>query len=99
MKIRKSILYYLTELLIVAFGVFLGILVSEYNNSNKLEKNVSKSRELIIKEIESNLVALNDGIRYHETIKVGFDQMRKNLNGEVVLTPYFTNTGFRFEQI
>ncbi len=98
-KHKKSFLKYLIELLIVAFGVFLGIMVSENKANKKVEENISQSRLLIIDELEANHLALSNAVVYHEKIKKGFDSLRMHLPKEIYLTPYFSNQQFRQEQI
>lgn len=48
---KKSFLKYLLELLIVSFGVFLGIEVSEYKSDKKMRENVDQSLSLIVEEL------------------------------------------------
>ncbi|MBQ0734830.1 hypothetical protein [Aquimarina celericrescens] len=100
MKIaKKSFLKYSLELLIVAFGVFLGIEVSEYKSEKKMRENVSESLNLITDELQSNSLALEKSINYHQSIKVGFDSIRKNISKENAYLPYFSNDVFKHNSI
>ncbi len=100
MKIKKkAVLKYILELLIVAFGVFLGIEVSEYKSDKKMKENVIESLGLITKELQSNSLRLEESIIYHQNIKVGFDSIRKNISMENAYLPYFSNTIFRHNSI
>jgi len=100
MKIaKKSILKYFLELLIVAFGVFLGIEVSEYKSDKKMKENINESLKLITKELQSNALRLEKSILYHQKIKVGFDSIRKNVSKENAYLPYFSNSVFRHNSI
>lgn len=100
MKIaKKSILKYFLELLIVAFGVFLGIEVSEYKSDKNMKENVAESLGLITIELQSNAARLEKSIVYHQKIKVGFDSLRKNISRENAYLPYFSNNVFRHNSI
>ncbi|MFD2541414.1 hypothetical protein ACFSSB_03720 [Lacinutrix gracilariae] len=97
--VKKSILKYFLELLIVAFGVFLGIEVSEYKSDKKMKENINESLKLITKELQSNALRLEKSILYHQKIKVGFDSIRKNVSKENAYLPYFSNSVFRHNSI
>jgi hypothetical protein len=100
MKIsKKSFLKYLLELITVAFGVFLGIEVSEYKSEKKMRENVSVSINLIIDELQSNSLELEKSINYHQSIKLSFDSIRKNISRENAYLPYFSNNVFRHNAI
>lgn len=98
-NIKKNILKYFIEFLIVAFGVFLGMYVSEWNSDRKLKDTKDKSITYIYKELESNRVNLLKNITYHEMIKVGFDSLRATLTREQLLEPYVANTNFKHHDI
>lgn len=98
-NLKRPILKYLIELTIVAFGVFLGMMVSEYKSNSKIKENTTKSRSFIVSELETNIQILNRNIHYHEEIKKGFDSLRTNLSEEIAYSTYFANHQFRAEQI
>lgn len=98
-NLKRPILKYLIELTIVAFGVFLGMMVSEYKSNSKIKENTTKSRSFIVSELETNIEILNRNIHYHEEIKKGFDSLRTNLSEEIAYSTYFANHQFRAEQI
>lgn len=98
-NLKKPILKYLVELTIVAFGVFLGMMVSEYKSNSKIIENTTKSRSFIVSELETNIQILTSNIHYHEEIKKGFDSLRANLSEEIAYSTYFANQQFRVEQI
>ena len=97
--LKKQILKYLIELLIVAFGVFLGIMVSDWRTQKKTERNVSKTRGYIQEELNVNSQKLHIAINYHQHLKRSFDsisnQLPKNLHSEF----YYAQTEFRFNEI
>lgn len=100
MKItKKSFLKYFLELLIVAFGVFLGIEVSEYKSEKKMRENVTESLTLIADELKSNSLRLEKSINYHQSIKTSFDSIRENISKENVHLPYFSNEIFKHNSI
>lgn len=96
---KSSFLKYLLELMIVSFGVFLGIEVSEYKSDKKMRENVGESLNLIVEELKSNSLKLEESINYHQNIKAGFDSLRTNISREDAYLPYFSNTVFRHNTI
>ncbi len=96
---KKSALKYLIELSIVAFGVVLGLMVSECRSKIKIKENVQNSRALIINELEANLTALTNAVNYHQKIKNGFDSLKTDIPTETLLLPYFPKNKFRHEEI
>lgn len=95
----NNILKYLIEFLIVAFGVFLGIYVSDWQEQKKVNIEKEKSIQYILEEIETNKTNLKHTIKYHETIKVGFDSLVNTLTQEEVLTPYLNSPLFNHQNI
>ncbi len=81
-KTLKSILKYLVEIIIVAFGVFLGVYYSNVNAENKTLKEKEKSLNLIVKELELNKQLLKDQISYHEKIRIEMDSIVPSLSKE-----------------
>jgi large-conductance mechanosensitive channel len=65
-KTVKSALRYVIEIVIVAFGVFLGVYYSNLNAAEKTDKEKEKSISLIIQELENNQRLLLKDIDYHE---------------------------------
>lgn len=96
---KKTLLNYFFELLIVAFGVFLGIEVSEYKSEKKIKENVSESLNLIVKELQDNSQILEKSIIYHKKIKSGFDSLRAEIPIEKAYLPYFSNSVFKHNSI
>ncbi|MFK7782091.1 hypothetical protein [Psychroserpens sp.] len=95
----KGIFKYVIEFLIVAFGVFLGMYVSDWQSNRKLEAKKDKSIAYIQNELEINQINLLKRIEYHEKIKVGFDSIRATLTNDDMLAFYYSNTSFRHQQI
>ena len=93
-KTLKSILKYLIEILIVAFGVFLGVYYSNINADNKTQRATEKSLNLIIKELELNKGLLEEHITYHEKIKIEMDSIIPGLSVEK-LNSNFTESEFK----
>ncbi len=96
---RIPIIKYSIELLIVAFGVFLGIMISSYQNQRKTEKNIEKSIGFIKQELKSNSQKLDEAIAYHHQLKSSYDSIRKQLPAELAMETYYTQTIFRHNKI
>ena len=87
-KTLKSILKYIVEIILVAFGVFLGVNYSNMNADNKTKKDKERSLHLIIKELELNKQLLEDQISYHKKIKIEMDSIVPSLSKERMLASY-----------
>ncbi len=96
---KKNIVKYLFELLIVAFGVFLGIYVSEWNSKKHINENTSKSMNFIIEEMKSNQKNLLKSIEYHELIKSNLRKITKQISEHEISKPYFGNKAFHVSNI
>ena len=96
---KKKILTYLIELLIVAFGVFLGMVVSDWNTQRKTNTQVEKTKQYIINELQTNILNLEHSISYHHTLKIAFDSIASTMTDEEKLANYFSNTKFRLNLI
>ncbi|TDQ27532.1 hypothetical protein [Tenacibaculum caenipelagi] len=98
-KTRKNIVKYILELLIVAFGVFLGIYVGERNHQKKTDLNTRNAIVQIISELDSNVKRLGSAIRYHEQIGVELDSVRKSLKQSDFNSIYFNNKKFNHNNL
>lgn len=97
-KIIKNILKYLIEVIIVAFGVFLGVYFSNVNTENKIKKEKEKSLNLIIGELDTNRLLLEKFIDYHENIKIEIDSISSNLSEKEKFTS-ITESEFNHNKI
>ncbi len=61
-KLGAKISKYSVELLIVAFGVFLGTYVGEWKSNQRTKKNTAKSVNFIIEELKANSQSLSEAI-------------------------------------
>ena len=98
-KPTKNIFKYFLEFMIVAFGVFLGIYVSNLQNEKKMESEREKSITYIIKELENNKKNVEKSIEYHQLIKSNLDSLVSNLTEKDVFENYIGNKKFRHNQI
>lgn len=98
-KTYKNILKYLLELLIVAFGVFLGFMVSEWNDDRKTQKQLDRALEFVYEEMGNNCKTLINAIEYHEKIKHGLDSMIHELPENSLDSIYIDNSLFDFNEI
>jgi len=100
MKIFKNgFTKYFFEALIVAFGVVLGLFLSEWNAQRKSDKNVENTLIYITNEIESNVVKFENAIKYHEQIALKFDSITASLTEKDLDAIYYTNTKFKHFEI
>lgn len=97
-KTFKSILKYIIEIIIVAFGVFLGVYYSNVNADKKTLKEKNKSLTLIVKELELNKKLLEDHISYHEKIKIEMDSIVPSLSIKQMSSD-FTESEFKHMKI
>jgi hypothetical protein len=95
---KKNIIKYLIEFLIVAFGVFLGSYANEKQNDKKINKNKAKAIEIIISELENNKEKLENAIEYHRSFKVYFDSIVLNIPKETYKELYITSKTFRYSK-
>lgn len=86
---------YISEALIVAFGVVLGLFLSEWNGQRKTDNNVENTLVYITNEIESNVVKFENAINYHELIAYEFDSITASLEDKDLEALYYTNTKFK----
>ncbi len=98
-KTTKNVLKYLIEFLIVAFGVFLGIYVSDLQNEKKIKIEKEKSINYILKELENNKSNIESSIEYHQLIKSNMDSLASTLTKKDVFVNYLENKKFRHNQI
>lgn len=82
-KVSKNIIKHLIEIVIVAFGVFMGVYFSNLNSNYKTEAEKKKALNLIIKELELNRELVIKEITYHESIKTQFDTIKENTSDEI----------------
>ena len=100
MKIKlKTITKYLIELLIVAFGVFLGIIVSEQRGQQKIEQDVNKAINYILEELEVNRQSLESTIAYHEMIKKNLKALKPTLSEQDQFKSFYSNENFSYQDI
>ncbi len=93
-NVVQNIFKYILELVVVAFGVFLGIYISEIKNDEKLRDEKQKSIELIRSEVKHNLASLKSSIEYFEMIKINFHEAADSLTEADLGHNLYTNTKF-----
>ena len=98
-KITTSAKKYFFEILVVAFGVFLGIVVSEAIATQKQNNQTERSIDYIIKELKLNQEALESSIAYHENLKISFQNLTKDITEEELQEPYFKSRFAPFNKI
>jgi len=93
---KKNIIKYLIEFLIVAFGVFLGSYANEIQNEKKINKNKEKAIENIISELENNKEKLEKSIEYHKVLEVYFDSIVATIPKKSFKENFFESGKFRY---
>jgi len=93
-KTGKNVVKYILELLVVSFGVYLGIYVGERNSQQKTDTNTKKALTQIITELNSNTGRLKSAISYHEQIGIELDSVVSSLERDDYNTLYFENEKF-----
>lgn len=85
----KKIGKYILELLVVAFGVLLGLYVSNLNEKKHIQSNVDRTLEHIIAELESNVEKLERAYNYHDTLCVNFKNYQQSIEDLDFLEPHY----------
>ncbi len=98
-KTTKSIFKYLLEFLIVAFGVFLGVFVNDWNAQKKADENTEKTLSFILEEFDSNISKLETTLEYQDKILKSVDSTLVGLDRDDLEATYYTNRKFRFDKI
>ena len=81
-KSSNAILKYFLEFLIVAFGVFLGVYVGEWNSQKKTDENTEKTLTFIVDEMSTNITKLETSIDYQKKLVKSIDSLIARLNKE-----------------
>lgn len=97
-KNLKTVLKFLIEIIVVAFGVFLGIYYNNINTNNKIKEEKIESINLIIEEIDLNRLLIERNIEYHENIKLEIDSLFPHLS-EKELNMNLTQSKFNHNDI
>ena len=90
---------YLIELLIVAFGVFLGVYIGNTNQQKKTDTNTRNTLSQIISELKSNSERLKSAIDYHHQIGIELDSMTNSFTPKQYNTFYMDNKHFSHNKI
>ncbi|CAM1367486.1 conserved hypothetical protein [Tenacibaculum sediminilitoris] len=98
-KLKKKIKKYVTEFLVVAFGVFLGIYVNEWENNKQLNSDKEKVIQNILSELEDNKEKLLKSVSYHQKIKINLDSTLAKTPEEIKFERYLGNKHFKFVTI
>ena len=95
----KTIVKYLLEIVIVAFGVFLGVYFSDLNEIQSTKEEKEKSLTLILEELEYNQKLLEEQIDYHEKLKIQMDSVNNVLTDEDRFSSLADNKDFNLNNI
>lgn len=86
---------YFVQIIIVIFGVFLGMMLNEWNSERKASKEQDFALEQILKEIEEHGNWLEKAIPYHNTITQVADSIVRNSDNSILMRPFLINGGWR----
>ena len=98
-KTTKYIIKYLIEIVIVAFGVFLGIYFSDASAQKKLQADKERAVQIISKELAYNRKMIQEHVTYHEAIKVQIDSIFETLSEEDRLESIVKTKKFQQNQV
>ena len=96
---NSTVLKYFIEFLIVASGVVLGILITNWNDDRYETKNLDKTRSYLLEELKSNISALEKSLAYHEGLKASFDTIRYSITEEQLYQDYIERDALKIYQI
>lgn len=85
---------YLIQITIVIFGVFLGMMLNEWNSDRKASNEQNFALEQILKEIEEHGSWLENTIPYHDTIIHVIDSIVINSDKNALMRPFLINGGW-----
>ena len=95
MKINKTDLWrYAIELVIVMVGVFLGILVSDWNEGRNHERLKQTLLSNMVAELETNKLRLDNAYEYHSKSFSILDSLWKSWDQSTLIKPFFEGRGF-----
>jgi len=98
-KKTKTILKYTIEFLIVGFGVFLGIFVSDWKSQQKIDDNSEKTLDYIVEEINSNISEVEKTIEYQTTLMEAVDSLFGKLDEKEVGAVFYKSNQVKFYKI
>lgn len=88
---KHTILEYIIQVVIVVFGVFLGMMLNEWNSDRKANNDQKFALRQILKEVQEHEKKLSLVIPYHKTITQVVDSMRTNTDERILTKPFLTN--------
>ena len=99
MLLKTVFIKYAIELLIVAFGVFLGTYLSEWKFNERNKQNAVKSLNYIIDELNKNRNVLQTSIAYHQSLKDEIEKVQDTLKDSEMLKPFLNDESFRLNTL
>ena len=81
----------------MAFGVILGLFVSNWNEKKNIEAKVEKTLTHIVAELETNVERLDTAYVYHSRICVSIDSVLSDLPEEEFLLPVYKSNFKHYE--
>lgn len=94
-KFWKNTFKYILEASIVAFGVVLGLYLSERNAKNKTDQNTKETLTYIVEELKANKTELENALEYHKSLSVEFDSIARSMQPSDFEEIYYKSKKFR----
>lgn len=93
---KKTILKYLSQILLIVFSVVLGILLSEKIEEHKNKKESELLFSKIQSELKNNKLVLEEWVPYHKMVVKRLDSL---YNDKKFVKSFIDNQGILFEKI
>lgn len=91
---KAQFFQYTIELLIVMAGVFMGMLLSDWNSNRNQEKLRQAVLVNMVAEIEQNQAELKKAVEYHRTLMTMMDSLWQHTGKEALGKPFIDGHGF-----
>lgn len=98
-KFLKSLFKYILEFIVVAFGVFLGLYVSDLRSEEKLAEEKTRALQLIQDELQSNLNNIREAYLYHKSLEGVVDSIRQVIPQQEGRRLYIGNPYFQHNKL
>lgn len=92
---KRSWVTYITEAAMVAFGVLLALLLTEWNDQRKTNANTEQTLQYLLAEMESNAHKFALAATYHKHLQEVSDTILTDFAQEELDAVYYTNTRFK----
>ncbi|UII21556.1 hypothetical protein [Fulvivirga ligni] len=99
-KIKLTdVIKYLIEVMIVAFGVVLGLVLSQHYQQKRTDENTHKALMQIVSELDINIEKFEEAINYHRKISVQIDSTFRGLDDDALEGKYYAYKRTKFYEL